>query len=970
MKLRVLFFATLLLFGIFPLLATTGVSDQTKLIPNSIHANFIEWSRKGTKESPLYDFSMAPAITTSTTYEINEIFNLRYIGDFINLENGFQSVGNEVMVCSTTVSPSMVTVPAGGAVIPLSFSVSSFESGCSVGGNIGSCNGNFPYSFATNCNIGQSCGGTFGTRFFANTSTSTRTCNVNIAGVPVLVTQPGTSAMISGQITDDSTNHLPVGGVTVTLTGTESRELKTDSNGVYSFNTLTVGGTYTVTPTRSGWTFSPVPPTVNNLTIGGATANFIGTGGLISGTIKDSSPTQQPIPNVSVSLTGTTSNSTLTDGNGNYKFTNLTLGGNYKVTPSHPNYTFNPTRREINPLSSAQPSDFTGVPGYDFTINEFEPVQAVFYPNKDNVQLIRKKSTAVRIQVKVNLLEALRQDTNFQSVKLHVSLLGQNKDFYCQFSDFTYGSGDTGVCTKYVKMDTLDPDTSQPDTQNAQLDISTVGSTETNPDNNTAMRWVHINKPATLKILYVGMYGPKLGRFNTYPAPMNVGNTKTVSDAYIRKTFPLADFGGLVSQDTIPQIPGTFFTTGILGLRFFTYFTDLYTLHRMTDDYVVNKVIGVVHFDYFHKFVKDRCTAGVSNYYNNIRNSINGIIVTDSGTYPVEDCIATETEGELEINKDGHLTARYLAKSFDIPDSDGSIPRAYSAFEDREINNAKSFMGDDSTFLNSNSWIEQANFEALLDKIDLLCQNQIPPTCSPSLGKRDAKIGYSNSGNAINERKKTKKKDFLVIGSIVKQEGISNLPWYITDYSQPTENNSVSYTIRTFDAMGNMISSFPANVGSVVQDRSNLLDNTYPGLFENNQDSGGLLVTKLPLDSNLATVEILYWGKIIARYSVAAKFLRDAIEGIPNSGFAGDSASHRQELLDLTVKIDKQIESGNENEALTILKDELQPKFLTYLKNDYQKEASLQFEKPEILAAADFAVQRLNLQLNQRTLSK
>ena len=47
-----------------------------------------------------------------------------------------------------------------------------------------------------------------------------------------------------------------------------------------------------------------------------------------------SNPVPGPVPNVTMTLTGATSGSTLTDGSGNYLFTGLSSGGNYTVTPS------------------------------------------------------------------------------------------------------------------------------------------------------------------------------------------------------------------------------------------------------------------------------------------------------------------------------------------------------------------------------------------------------------------------------------------------------------------------------------------------------------------------------------------------------------------------------------------------------------------------------------------------------------
>ena len=55
----------------------------------------------------------------------------------------------------------------------------------------------------------------------------------------------------------------------------------------------------------------------------------------ISGTVLYcSNPVPGPVPNVTLTLTGTASGSTLSDGSGNYTFSSLPSGGNYTVTPT------------------------------------------------------------------------------------------------------------------------------------------------------------------------------------------------------------------------------------------------------------------------------------------------------------------------------------------------------------------------------------------------------------------------------------------------------------------------------------------------------------------------------------------------------------------------------------------------------------------------------------------------------------
>jgi len=75
---------------------------------------------------------------------------------------------------------------------------------------------------------------------------------------------------ISGQVT---LSGAALGGVSVTLAGSQSGSTTTDSAGNYRFNGLPAGGSFTVTPSLSGFTFSPQPTTVSNL-VANQTVNF------------------------------------------------------------------------------------------------------------------------------------------------------------------------------------------------------------------------------------------------------------------------------------------------------------------------------------------------------------------------------------------------------------------------------------------------------------------------------------------------------------------------------------------------------------------------------------------------------------------------------------------------------------------------------------------------------------------------
>ncbi len=75
----------------------------------------------------------------------------------------------------------------------------------------------------------------------------------------------------------------------------------------------------------------------------------------ISGRVTDGSSNGV---SVTVSLSGSRSETRNTDSNGNYSFTGLAAGGTYTVTPAHPGYNFSPPSITISNLSSDQGANF------------------------------------------------------------------------------------------------------------------------------------------------------------------------------------------------------------------------------------------------------------------------------------------------------------------------------------------------------------------------------------------------------------------------------------------------------------------------------------------------------------------------------------------------------------------------------------------------------------------------------------
>lgn len=173
----------------------------------------------------------------------------------------------------------------------------------------------------------------------------------------VLPTSSGTTYSVSGTLSPASGGS----GATVTLSGAASTTTIADSSGAYTFTGL-ANGTYAVTPSRTGYTFSPTTQSaiVNGANVSGVnfSANAQGTQTYsISGTI---SPTTGGA-GTTVTLSGTTSATTVANGSGAYSFTGFG-NGTYTVTPSHAGYAFSPT-------STTATVSGANVTGINFTVN-------------------------------------------------------------------------------------------------------------------------------------------------------------------------------------------------------------------------------------------------------------------------------------------------------------------------------------------------------------------------------------------------------------------------------------------------------------------------------------------------------------------------------------------------------------------------------------------------------------------------
>jgi CSLREA domain-containing protein len=165
-------------------------------------------------------------------------------------------------------------------------------------------------------------------------------------------------------------NVTPVSGVSVqlsTASGAAGTPVTTDANGFYQITGLPPGG-YLVTPTLSGWTFSP---TAQSLVVSNANraANFIATRTAatysVSGRVATVSG--QAMAGASASLapaTGGVTTPLSTNSAGYFTFTSVP-DGTYTITPSQSGITFTPASRSVTVSGgNITAQNFVGSSGY------------------------------------------------------------------------------------------------------------------------------------------------------------------------------------------------------------------------------------------------------------------------------------------------------------------------------------------------------------------------------------------------------------------------------------------------------------------------------------------------------------------------------------------------------------------------------------------------------------------------------
>ncbi len=167
--------------------------------------------------------------------------------------------------------------------------------------------------------------------------------------------QTGAVALVSAEAIYSISGNAGLAGATVSWTGTSSGSTTADGSGNFSITGLTVGS-YTVTPSAAGYTFSP--PGASETITG---SNITGVNFTATQTTTYSISGHAGIANAIVSYSGAGSGQVVADADGSYSILDL-LNGAYTITPSKTGFVFSPTSRNETISGADTPNvNFTAV---------------------------------------------------------------------------------------------------------------------------------------------------------------------------------------------------------------------------------------------------------------------------------------------------------------------------------------------------------------------------------------------------------------------------------------------------------------------------------------------------------------------------------------------------------------------------------------------------------------------------------
>jgi plastocyanin len=239
---------------------------------------------------------------------------------------------------------------------------------------------------------------------------------------------------ISGTVTSGGSG---LSDVTMMLNGADSDTVTTDASGNYTFSGLG-NGNYAITPSKTGFAFSPTSSSQTlsgtNITAVNFTATPVSTFS-IYGTVTSGG---SELSGATMTLSGAGSAATTTDANGNYTFSAL-ANLSYSITPSKTGFTFSPT-------SSSQTLSGANITFFNFIATSTQ-TQIVPCPSSGMTNVTIQDYYFTPLATTINVNGIVKLTNNGPSTHTVTSGTTPNKDG--KFNSGNLGSG-ANFCVQFV----------------------------------------------------------------------------------------------------------------------------------------------------------------------------------------------------------------------------------------------------------------------------------------------------------------------------------------------------------------------------------------------------------------------------------------------------------------------------------------------------------------------------------------
>lgn len=129
-------------------------------------------------------------------------------------------------------------------------------------------------------------------------------------------------------------------------------------------------------------------------------------------------------------------------------------------------------------------------------------------------------------------------------------------------------------------------------------------------------------------------------------------------------------------------------------------------------------------------------------------------------------------------------------------------------------------------------------------------------------------------------------------------------------------------------------------------------------------------VLAVPYPKNTFGIRIQYEGTILVDINPNIKLLHDAVDSIPDHGFANNAEERRNVLHNKIEAVEEMIEQGNLKGAVNKLEFDIKDKLEKWLIDDCEVEDPRQLTKKEVIELINAIIERLNLMLQGKSKDK